>query len=352
MKFYRRTLILSLTTLILFGCKEIENQSTNLSTNINQISFIDKALAVNDINPDFNSFNNEIKKINRDLKQGKNINLSDYKIKYVKIKDDIQSVASIKSENKNILSKISELDKFDPMDSTESDTIKSLQSLVGENSGDGIYGKDLGSKLADRLEIVSKAINQSDEGQSSNLNPSTSPSVSPPPPNNYNGANNSENWLIFPVIAATLFSLLSVLANFLIYRQLIKSNFRLGKLEKKVQENKDELKKRTDSVENIIRTVSSKQSEIDRNLQHQRQQAKASSYSNPPQPYGGSDQIEFGSNMPPAQSPSPFVTSERSAYAAGSPKRDYQSPKSAHEAIAQQYNTNPNAIAVLSSGRI
>ena len=349
MKFYRRTLILSLTTLFLFGCKGIENQLTNLSTNINQTSFIGKALAANEVEPGFSSFNNEIKKINFDLKEGKKIDLSGYKSKYVKIQGNIQNIDFIKPENKDILSKINELDELNPENSNVSDTIKSLQSLVGEKS-DGIYGKDLGNKLADKLEIVSKAINQSDGSQSSNLSPSTLPSALPSHPNNSGVANNSQNWLIFPVIAATLFSLLSVLANFLIYRQLIKSNFRLGKLEKKVQENKDELKKRTDSVENIIRTVSSKQSEIDRNLQHQRQKARVASYSNPPPPFRESEQIEFGSNMPSAQSPSPFVTSERSSYAAASPQRDYQSPKSAHEAIAQQYNTNPNAIASSAQG--
>ena len=153
-------------------------------------------------------------------------------------------------------------------------------------------------------------------------------------------------------IAALAASILSLVANAVLFFLLRDSSIRIKKLEEKRREDKDKLNNLSISTEKNIKTLLAQQSETDRKLQQQRQQAKAASYSSPSQqPYSEGGQVEYGSNMPPAQKSYPFVSPERQPYAAVSaPQRDYQSPKPAHEVIAQQYNSNPNSIATSAQG--
>ena len=350
MKFYKSVLAVLLLTLLSTGCDAKKSDSQSI-TSQNEPAAVTSAS--NSAQTSLDKFVSSIESLNKTVSQNSKepIDLAEFHKNLTELKknqDNINGIEPIlKYKTLDTLGKINFLPAFGS--SSQEAQIADLQNSLkadGEeldlSQGQGTFGSNTSKALNDFLEIKLlpkvRAARLEDpslalQGQKNLVDlPQPNSSLSP------------------LAIAALVVSSLSLGANGFLFLLLRNSSIRIKRLEEKRREDKDELNKLSVNADRNIKTLAAQQSEIDRKLQQQRQQAKAANYSNPPQPYGGSDQIEFGSNMPPAQSPSPFLTSERSAYAAESPKRDYQSPKSAHEAIAQQYNTNPNAIASSAQG--
>jgi hypothetical protein len=344
MKFYKNVLTLFLVTLLTAGCgKKSITQDQSIPENAQQSLYtVAKTTNINDLIVDFKK---EVKALIEELKQKKSlIKLDNFKDKYENLKKQATDNPKISSflgkEEFLALTKISNIKWNDEnSDESQKEKIIDLQKTLKLDQKDqtGVFASISSSKLVEFLqEIIDR-----DELKSM-VNPRTIESETDASKYPFD-----LGWLM---IAAVVMSSLSIGANALLYWLLNQSKNRFRMLEKKVQDNRDDTKKWSAKVEQNIKALSSQQSEIDRKVQQQRQQAKGSSYPEPAQVYGEREQFGYEETFNPSSAPSPssYVSTERATYP--STPKAYQAPQSPYEVIAQQYNTNPNSIGMSAQG--
>jgi hypothetical protein len=335
MRLYKSASTLLLVALLLVGCVGKDNKSAN------QSEPTEKSSQVNDSVQALNDFQKEINTLRQKLdSKARKVELVSFREKYEEVKKIAPQTNFLEDP---VLKSLNLLNELDEDKKTRDKNVEDIQKKIGitEKDIDGFYGNGLRTQLSAYLSDKIK-INI----DTSNDSPPSIQQENPSP-----GNPDSLQWLIIPIVIGAILSALSLGTSAFIYSLLKQSNTRLEKLEKKTRDNKDELRKWATNVDKNIKTLSSQQSEMDRKFQQQRQAAKAVEYTNSPQSYGGREQVEYGEtfNSPSAQNP--YGSSDRQPSSrSDSAQRAYQAPQSPHEIIAQQYNTNPNAIATSAQG--
>lgn len=347
MRIYKNTSILLLITFLLIGCGN--NQNSPLSADSRESVSPASTRNVSELN--ITNFKKEIENLIGKLSNSTNesIDLSQFKSQYNIIKEQTPQPGFLKGLNGSVFEALNKLDILDPKEKN-SPNIKSLQTVLGMTGGsvDGQYGLELSTKLSDFLKNIIKALD---------FTPSPSVSSSPTTSTDRNQDNSvgelkTPDLLTISAILGAFLSVLSLGLNGFLFSQLNQSKATLKELEKKVREHRDDVKKWVGKIDQNIKFLSSQQSEIERKVQ-QRPQTKGSAYPESAQVYGGREQFGYEEtfNSPSTQNPSLYVSQERQFYPrVESTPRAYQAPQSPHEIIAQQFNSNPNAIATSAQG--
>ena len=357
MKLYQSAAALLLLTLLSAGYGQRESVAANIiaQTETGTVNSVSNS-APNSAQTAQNAFISSIELLSSQVKQeGKDpIDLKNFNKNLAELKRNKGSISELESVLKfktlNSLEKINSIPRGEPSPQEEVQ-ITDLQKALKEDGeeldlsqGQGTFGPKTSTALSHFLEtkLLPPITSASGRDSSPAIQEQTNPVISQQP--NFSPL----------AIAALAVSILSLGANGVLFFLLRNSNLRINELEKQRREDKDKFNNSSTSLEKNIKTLFAQQAETDRKLQLQRQQARSAGNSSPSQqPYSERGQVEYGSNMPPAQKPYPFVSPERQPYAAVStPQKDYQTPKPTHEVIARQYNSNPQFDCGISTGRL